>query len=73
MDKYDIRRCVENFDIALNIKERADKIDSKDEERWGTVIKEHLFKRLRDQAENKRAHGGNGRRRDADALKPFEW
>ncbi|KAF2133831.1 hypothetical protein P153DRAFT_392475 [Dothidotthia symphoricarpi CBS 119687] len=43
---YDIERCEENFNLASQIKEKADGVESKEEKRWTEIIEKHVFGRL---------------------------
>ncbi|KAF2686557.1 hypothetical protein K458DRAFT_415905 [Lentithecium fluviatile CBS 122367] len=69
IDRYDIRRCEANFDLASRIKKKADDIRSKDEDRWTEVIKDCVFERLREQA--RKEEGATYNRRAVNALKRF--
>jgi hypothetical protein len=68
-DRYDIRRCEVNFDLASVIKRAADNIQSEDEQRWSEVIKGCVFKRLI--AQTRKGEGATYKRRAGNVLKRF--
>ncbi|KAJ4349492.1 uncharacterized protein N0V89_008108 [Didymosphaeria variabile] len=68
-DHYNIARCDANFDIASEIKRKAEYIRSEDERRWTEVIEDTVFKRLRDKA--RKGESDKHRPRSDDVIKRF--
>ncbi|KAF1966081.1 hypothetical protein BU23DRAFT_603781 [Bimuria novae-zelandiae CBS 107.79] len=68
-DKYDIKRCEANFEIAASIKRRADKIRSEDEQRWSETMKGLVFGRLIERA--RRQEGAMHKQKAENVVKRF--